>query len=264
MRSRFRGALVAGMAVVALSAMAASSAFALGGPEWLVAGAKLTGTKTIGSAGIGSFHIKIAGFAAVMCRNESSSGGEMTGGNPGTGSIEFQFSGCSIEKKTVEECAVSTGSVRGEIKIPFQTVLAYPVGGAGSTVEADEALVPTESETLTFAGENCGTISGTKAILRAHGTEIKEPAFDKKCGLLAEVGKIESGKFVKGASGAEAKEGALAFPEPAITKGELWQPTPGVFTGIECKLEVGTYGFATVIGLSKVETTTKEEFGWKV
>jgi hypothetical protein len=157
---------------------------------------------------------------------------------------------------------LSSGTVKGEVKIPFKTVLAYPVGRAGTGKEAYLALIPESAVTVTFEGPGCGLVNRQSQSVKGSGTEITEPAFNKRCGLLAEVGRIEAGSFVKTASGAQSVEGALNLPGGMSPEAELWQPATQTYKRIKCTLQ-GGFAAVPVTGQAKLEVTLKEEFGWQ-
>ena len=264
MRSMFRSVSVALVAVLALSAVAVSSASASGGPEWLVNGSGLSGAKATTSSNVGEFHLEHVGFAGeVVCKKESGSG-EIKGGNPGTGTATITFSECAVEGKPT--CVASSGKVKGVLAASVKTALAYP-NAEGSEAASLEALVPVgltghpnEFFELEFSGEGCGLVKGLKYKVEATGSEINEPAFGRRCGILAEVGKISGGAFVSTKAGEEAVEGALAFR--TLTKANIWESGHKTLTRIECGSSAGgsTLGER---GLLKLEAE-KERFGWKL
>jgi hypothetical protein len=264
--SQIRILLVSLLAVFAVSAVASGSAQAEG-PVWTghfcikdasgvwMAKCKAAGTgweKSVGvlpsgekepvaSKNIGSFTLK--GTTIVVCTGETDTG-EIIGGNPGTDTSEVKFTKCAVKGKP--ECEASSGSVNGEVVVKgLKTVLVYkerhPKAGETSEEKAKlralDAFTP-EKENLfvefkfTISATKCGTLSGTTVKVKAIGTEITEPAFNQKCGLLAEVGKIVNEKFVATEPGQIAVAGALNFPEPAITKawlekaGGTWEDRP--------------------------------------
>ncbi len=284
------------LAVFAFGAFAAGAAQAAGGPYWIVKCHKVavagTGryknatctepgppneydtrllageTRTIKSTNVGVFKLKTAS-ATIGCKKEKNTG-KLFGGNPGTDETTITFEECSVEPKTVAECAAtSAGEPAGNIKLTVKTVLVYPKGHPESTKEADDAFYPGTTGSNTFVefeikGTNCATLQGKKVKVTAKGTESPEPFAKTPCGVLAEVGKIEAGVFARTESGKEYIEGGLNFPEPAITEAELWLPATSKFETINCKLEAGGLGAAEEIGVAKVETEPAEEFGWEL
>jgi hypothetical protein len=86
-------------------------------------------------------------------------------------------------------------------------------------------------------------------------------SINKKCGLLASVGKLSAGSFVSTIAGEESTEGALnskGTPEEAT----MWKPVAKVFELITCKLEA--LGAALEIGVSDVSLVSGESFGWEI
>lgn len=257
------------VAVFAFGAFVAASASAVGGPVWIV----LKGTELVvlgagqsealTSTG-GTFALK--GATEILCTAESDTG-KIIGGNPGTDETSIQFSGCSVEGKTVAECGASNTATAGLVEVNgIKTVLVYPQGKAGSTTEALDAFIPGSGNLFvefTLKGTNCGLLNNIKVNVNATGTEITEPAFNKKCGVLARVGKLNSSNaFVATISGEEALVGALNSEE-LLTEAELWLPTAKVFNLITCKLEAFSLE-ASELGVSDVTLVSKNEFGWEV
>jgi hypothetical protein len=278
MRSMFRSTLVVCAVAMAFAAVTAASASAtVSGPEWLVKGTPLAAGKTqaVKSTGVGGVQFNQTA-ASWSCTSESGTG-ELIGGIPGTGTGTIILKGCSLSGHSVESCALSTSAsvehkmVLGEITFAYKTVLVYPQGTEG---EALEAIVPAgikgEANTftkVTASGSGCGeSINGHTGTFSANGTEIKEPAFDKHCGLLAKVGQIKAGAFATLASGGQATEGGLSLPLTAITTGELYSPATKTLKEIKCESELTIIGAGVnVSGLLKVETSpTAELFGWQV
>ena len=234
------------LAILVLGAATAGAARAAGGPVWFtkefakeLPATASRGTEAIELAGT-KFKLKTA-LLNIECSGVGGVG-SITGGNPGTGQSTILFSGCSVGGKTVAECGLKglkPAEPAGTVYSSVKSVLVYPKGAAEGTETAYDALVPEGKEDLfaeyELTGTNCGTLRGKAFKVTATGTEITEPAFKHKCGLLAEVGKIEGGRFAKAKSGEEKEDGALSFKEPPVTEAELWT---GTFAVIKCKLEV--------------------------
>jgi hypothetical protein len=221
-------------------------------------------TRAIKSSNVGALKLISSTGVTIECKKESNAG-KIIGGNPGTDSAEITFTECSVAPKTVAECAASSGSVKGEIKSNVKTVLAYPEGEAPTNTRALDAFTPQESNDLfavfTLEGTNCALLNKEKVEVKATGSLIKINGEERQCGVLAEVGKLVGGAFVRTVSGELATEGALNFKEKPITKAELQTGTT-TFTKIECKLEAFK-ATAEEVGLAKEETEPAEEFGWE-
>ena len=227
---------------------------------------KIKSENIAGAAGV----FELTGPVNVLCKKEKDTG-ELIGGNPGTDKSTVTFSECALEKKTVAECsATGTGQAKesGIIVTKVKTVLVFP---EGSRTEALDAFFSEEANNV-FAefileGPKCGLLNKVTVKVEANGTEIELPTFKekRKCGVLAEVGKIVAGAFVKTKSGEVATEGGLRFPTPERTKAEVEKGT--TFEKITCGLHVKTSAGASAAGdeegVSKVETEPAEGFGWE-
>ena len=224
------------------------------------------------SVNVGVFRLKTV-TATIECKKESNSG-TLIGGEPGTDQATITFKECSVEGKTVAECGATSinpgpkGGNAGEIETTVKTVLLYPEGKKESTTEANDAFFPEGKGNLfvefELKGTNCGTLNNKKVKVTATGTEVAtEPAFKRKCGVIAEVGKVAGGVFARTESTKEFVEGALNVPG-TITEGELWKPGLTGWEKIKCKLEAFSEE-AKEVGLTKVETWLEpEEFGWRI
>ena len=265
--SRIRVSLMSLLAVFAFSAVAVSAAQAAGGPEWETHDGVLA--KKIVSKNVGTLKLKTT-TATIECKTEENTG-EILAGNPGQDTATITFKECSVEGKTVAECAAtSAGEAAGVVKFAVKTLLVYPEGKKESTTEADDAFFPGTAGSNLFVefelkGTNCGTLNNKKVKVNATGTEVKEPAYNNKCGALAEVGRVNNrNEFERTWSGELVYHGGLNLPTPAIKKGELWEPTPKTWKVIECKLEAFSEA-AEEIGLVKVVIEGEAEaFGWEV
>lgn len=271
--NRVKHLLVAMLAVFAFSAVAAGAAQAAGGPVWITKNTILP--KKIKSESLAGKKFTLTGPANVECQKEKDTG-ELIGGNPGTDKTTVTFSECSLEGKKVSECsATGLGEVKesGIIKTIAKTVLVYPEGKAPNKEDAWDAFFSEATNnvfaefTLEGPSSGCGLVNKVKVTVEAEGTEVELPTFKekRKCGVLAEVGKVASGVFATTASGVMATEGGLNFPKPALTKAEMWNGTAFVklTCGLHVKTSAGLSGVGTEVGLSKVETEPAEEFGWQ-
>lgn len=297
-------ALVAVMAVAAFGAVAAQAS-----PNWIVpchkviaankglgayedsACTKLGGTKefskillagetrAIRSAQFTSFSLKTP-KSTITCTGEKNTG-ELIGGQPGTDTASVEFTGCSVTAGTGNGCTASTSSTKKGVIGPVlvYTGLGFREGAKGSTTEALDlyAVDGTGNTFATFKLEEkfgC-SLAGTVTV-RATGEEIgtvKGTAVNKKCGIAAQVGKIEGGAFKLAKSGETAVEGALNFPGGAelITKTEIEEGA--TFKTKKCTLEteiLGSPETSEEIGVTKVEASLLASpfepiaFGWEV
>jgi hypothetical protein len=254
-------------AVVALCAVGASNASAAGGPEWLVNGAKLTGSKTIAIAKAGKFNLVLQTRPLNYECKSVSGKGSITAGDPGTGEATLLFKECALTGDTVKECALESTNKperSGEIEFAVKTVLA----SSGEHVAASEAFFPAKSGSNLFAqlesqGTRCGVYEERLYNLSATGTEVSEPAFNNKCGILMQVGEIKTGaeeEFKSTASGATVIKGGLEGRGDYAS--EVWQPKTGTYKAITCKMTFD--GSETYLaGRFKVETVPAEAFGWQ-
>lgn len=296
--SRLRIALISLLTVFAFGAVAAGAAQAEG-PYWIIKCHKVIAANVAESrwedaacsklkagggfdtrllAGesrlfksVGVIAFKLVGATTVECKTVKNYG-TLYGGSPGTDTAVILFSECSVAGKTVAECGATglkpeKGSVAGEIIVAGKTVLVYPKEKAKGTEEALDAFIP-EGESANpnlfvefeLKGTNCGILNNTKVKVEAAGTEI--PQFNnKKCGVLAQVGKVAAGVFAVTKSGTVFTEGALNFPATPIAEAELEEGTS--FKRIKCELKAFGEKVAEV-GVAKVETIGPEAFGWEV
>jgi len=261
------------LAVFALGAVVAASASAASGPVWIVlllnpeilhelaAGEK----ESILSSG-GLFTLDAA-TATIDCTSEQDSG-EIIGGNPGTDLSTIEFLKCSVEG--LSTCLA--GNVTAEdILVEVKTMLVYPHLKAGELGEAYDAFFPDNNETtnnlfvefkLTGGVTACGVLLNNLPVdVNATGELVTDPAINKKCGVLALVGKLDSTElFVKTASGEEAVLGALE--SNGVTEAEYWMPTERAFLLLECLLEAFE-GTAEELGTTDVDLVSGDEFGWE-
>lgn len=191
--------------------------------------------------------------------------GTIDGGNPGTAETTMTYTGCHLEGDTVAECGISNTSTAGELLVTnVHTVLVYPESKAETISEAYVAFVPNLANTLvefTLTGTKCALLNNIKVVALATGTEIKEPAFNKNCARLAEVGKLSGGVFTGLTATELAVVGALqSLGTP--TEAELYEQGAKRFKLIECKMEA--FGSGAVVGTSDVILESEEEYGWEV
>jgi hypothetical protein len=265
------------MAVFAMSAVAVAAAQATTGPVWITGSGKTVlasgSTRSVTSSNVSSnFHLE--GPVEVECKKESATG-TLKGGTPGTDTSTVTFSECSLSGKKVSECsATGKGEAKesGIIKTSTKTVLAYLKGKAGSSEASLDATFAESSNNVfaefTFEGSKCGLLQKQSAEVSAEGTEIELPTFKekRKCGVLAEVGKISGGKVVPTKAGEVATEGGLKFPGKAGVKEAEVETSSGTYTVVTCKLHAKATlsGEAGQLGEARVETSPLEAFGWEV
>lgn len=256
------------LAALAVSAVLATCASAVGGPVWVVKGAELAeGEKEAIESEGGQF--MLTGSTNIVCEAEKDSG-EILGGNPGRDLSTITFEKCHEESKT--KClAANLGE--DSIQSTGKSVLVYPLGKAEASAEALDAFTPdtsgsTENIFVEFILKNasgsleCGILNNFKVEVKASGTLISDPSqINKQCGLLAQVGTLSSGAFAITKALEENLVGALdstGSPEEAT----IWEPSKKTFGTIQCKLEA--FGNALEKGISDVSLVSKATFGWNV
>jgi hypothetical protein len=140
--------------------------------------------------------------------------------------------------------------------------------------EAEAAFFP-EAKNNVFAeitlksesGFSCGLLEGTTYLVKAAGPEVKEPAVDRKCGFLAQVGKDNGGTppvFARTGSGALYESGALNFPVPAAESAVVWQEKAKTFQKVSCSLQSGLGEAGHMYGFAMVDTEPTEPYGWEM
>jgi FlaG/FlaF family flagellin (archaellin) len=267
MSARCRAVFPVLAAVVALFAVGVSNASAAGGPEWLVNGAKLTGSKPIAIAKAGKFNLVLHSTSLNHECKSVSGKGSITSGDPGTGEETLLFKECSVTGYTVKECALESTNKperSGEIEFTVKTVLV----SSGKQEVAYEAFFPAKSGSSLFVqletqGTKCGVFEEKLYNLSATGTEVSEPAVNNKCGILMEVGEIKTGAeeaFGRTASGATAVKGGL--DGYGVYASEVWQSKTETYKAITCKMTFDG-GETYLTGIFKVETVPAEAFGWQ-
>lgn len=256
------------LAAVAVSAVLASNAMAVGGPVWVVKGTELAAESEKDALESEGGQFTLTGTTNIVCETVKGTG-EIIGGNPGRALSALTFEKCHVEKKP--NCLAANGTSEDSIQSESKSVLVYPREKPGSETEAYVAFTPDNTNT----GENlfteftlknalgsteCLLLNGFKVDVKATGTLIGDPSqINKECGVLARVGKLASGVFAGTAALEESVIGALSSSgssESAV----LWEPTKKVFSTIECKLEA--FGAAGEMGVSDVTLTSKVTYGW--
>jgi hypothetical protein len=253
----------------------ASSASAAGGPIWITKSGgvlKEGQEKTIKMTNEGTMSFA-KGTTVVNCSALESENGSIIGGNPAEGKITLRYKSCTLQGAPA--CNITgkkplAAGNEGELKIPVKSILVYPNGMSGTKELALEGFFPVgEAGAVNlfveweYVGATCGALNGTRLAVNAVGTEVKEPAFDKKCGDLAELGKLEGANRFKLKAGEQRKEVLLGFTGP-IEKGELFEPKELKFKKIECKFEAGGVQVVPSGNMKSETTPTVEEFGWEV
>jgi hypothetical protein len=224
--------------------------------QTLGAGEKAT---TLTSGGV----FVLEGAQKVECASEKASG-ELLGGNPGTSTTTIKYEQCHVFAKP--HC-LATNKGEEEIEVVgLKSVLVYPDGKAETAEEALNAFVPggatntfSEFELKNATGTTECTINKLLVTVNAVGSEVKTSGFNKDCGALGLVGKLEGGIFAKTKSGEAVALGALES-SGVPTAAELWEGSS--FKLIECKLQAfGTT--ASEVGTSDVELESGEASGWE-
>jgi len=228
-------------------------------------------------AGVSAVQKLKAGTLTIECTNvavKSGATNTIIGGNPGTDGATLVFTKCTATKGTAKCLVKSTSPIAGgaeEIIVAAKTLLGYapekeektpfyeqffPVGTSGE---------PNLFVELEFSGSSCGVLKGTKTKVNATGTAAPSPVGfgTKKCGVIAEVGKIKAGLFEAAVPGELSKLGGLNLPETALTKEKVWNSETKTFETVECTLEAAG-GPATQIGVVSVELESGEEFGVEI
>jgi hypothetical protein len=273
-RSIYRSAFAALVAVFAMSLVIAAGAQAEGGPVWVTHnGVMPKKIVSAGSIGLAGFEVVSTGNVQIECLKEAYTG-EITGTNPGTGTGTFTFTECTLRGSGYIQCAATgVGQHAGVIALAVKAVLMYPKAGLSST-EAEEAFFPTGTEnifaevTLRATGYGgCGVLEGKTFLVKATGTEVKEPAVDKKCGFLAQVGRDNGGSFARTASAALFEAGALNFTRPAeepTGSAVVWQEKAKTFKKVTCSMQSGLSETGRMSGTAMVSTEPAESYGWEI
>lgn len=185
MSTVFRKTLICLVAVFAMSAFAASAAFAANeGPKWKVHGAELkTGeTRTTKFTNVGVTKLEVP-KAAVTITCEKAKQSVATGvkneiiGNgaePGTGVATLLFEKCS----TGANCKAHTAGAIENIEVVTNSELAYETETAaknhaepaGLIFRATKGVNEQEFVKITFTGTGCGTL--TETTVNATGTRV--------------------------------------------------------------------------------------------
>jgi hypothetical protein len=264
------------VAVFAMSALAATGAQATvtGGPVWITsAGPLLSGSKNIGKVeAVGVQTLKSTALT-VECETVhivTTSVNTINGGNPGTDKAELRFDHChTASPKT---CTVFGGGAppkSEEIWAKVRSVLGYAKGKTEKEPIYDEFFPEETNNTFTTISPDeitaCAAIEGKTFAVKATGTEAPKPVGfgTRKCGVIAEVGKIKAGAFEPAKSGELVKLGGLRLPTTPITEKEDWNSETKKFEMVKCALTVaGSAG--TQSGIASVELAGGEEFGVEI
>lgn len=231
MLKRFRIVGLCLVAVLAMSAVAATSALAEAGPHWRVAGAPLgatTETRAIKFTNNGNTTLK-SGENEIICKKAKEKAGaanQIIGGKVGTDKATILFEECKLEKPTNCEVRNVGGPTWGTIEVPSNTELVYT--GTEAQAKNHEGPVSVVFKTTvagvkTFVklqfqgGLLCGFV-GEKTV-EATGQE-RGPWIAGIAGVVCElVGAFET----------EALSHEINCPETAIKKFYFWnQATPKV------------------------------------
>jgi hypothetical protein len=262
------------LAAFAFSAVAAGAAQAVtGGPIWIDKSGALPKNITK-VAGVSASQILSSSAVSMECETvgvKSGATNRIIGGNPGTDEATLVFIKCHVKGKTEAQCSVhSPGANTGEIVVAVKTLLGYKTKEAepiydqffpaAETSEGKDLFVKLE-----FAGTKCETLEGKKINVTATGSEAPKPVGfgNRKCGVIAEVGYIETGVWHAAKSGVLYKLGGLKLPETALTEEETWNSETQKFVATTCKLEAGATA-ATQSGIASIELEGGEEFGIEI
>jgi hypothetical protein len=265
--SRLRMVLLSFLAVFAFSASVSGAAQAAvkGGPIWITKAGELKAGEGRNVMAVSAMTAQILASTAVdiECTSLSVSAAtvnKIIGGNPGTDEATLVFGKCVVKGKTEAQCSVhSPKAGTGEVIVAVKTLLGYKKGAAEKEPLYDEFFPAAENNefaTLEFVGTSCGTLTGSKLLVKATGTEAPKPiGFGKRaCSTIAEVG-TKSGELVKAES--------LNLPTIAIAEAELWNSEASKFAVVKCALTAAG-ATATLNGIAKVELENGEEFGVEV
>jgi hypothetical protein len=259
--------LTAVFAALAISGTIAASALAVvGGPVWLVNGAVLAGGAKEALTSTGGV-FKLTGTTNIECLSEKDTG-EIIGTNPGLDLSTITFEKCFVEGKST--CLA--GNVTPEsIEVQVQSLLVYPHEKPENGEQAYDAFLPDNGETgnnlfveftLTGGTTPCGLLNGFKVNVNATGSLVTFDGINKKCGVLTEVGHLNSlSEFVLSIAGEESVTGALnskGEPEEAT----MWNSEKAIFELLTCKLEA--FGAALQLGISDISLVSGLSFGWEV
>jgi hypothetical protein len=268
-------------AVMLVAAYGATAAQAAEGPNWLFGpapGKVLAAGEKLSILSESQGTVTLNGIVTVTCKSLQNKG-ELFGGKPGTDLEELEFLECALEKKTVAECAASSGATKGIINTNILTALAYPLEGEAGNVAYD-AVFPDGSNELfvvfTFEGTNCGLLNKAKAEVLAIGKPliktVNNEAFEAQCGELGELGILNSGgTFETVGPGVLEENGVIKFPAENAKKEVVHSAAlffNGKFEPITCELEVNSLlsGKATEAALVLVEAFNKGvkvSLGWE-
>jgi hypothetical protein len=267
--------------VCLMAIIGSTNALALEGPLWIDQFKNPYGVKqNIEATGVGAVKL-VDALATIQCAKLAAplagATNAMLPGSPGQSELNnLTLSECALEGKTVAQCGAQSlkpfkGAAAGILEIPVRAVLAYEEGKAGSKepsaldafVAVGESSTPNLLVEYELHGTACGgVLNKAKIKVVAEGTEITDPPLKRRCGFLAELGKINAGTFESTKGEEVFKEVGLAAPEVSITHAELFHPEAKKFTTISCNASSGTFGSTRVVAIAKIEAEGKEAFGW--
>lgn len=232
------------VAVLAMSAVVATTALAAGGPLWY---GKKSGTKetlalgnTVGiesTATPEEFHLEttIKGTeSTVKCKVLHETGAALIGGTPGTGYATVEFKECTVEGLGGVVCKVESETKVKEVIGPFRitTILVFP---KGSRLSGLVLLLPFSGTTfVNFI--TSGTFCPFKGTIHVRGSllaQLWQAGVLSKSGGLAETNELnfpakpieefevfEGGSFKTGTSHLKSQFESEA-EEPAIQRGRV-------------------------------------------
>jgi hypothetical protein len=260
------------MAVFALSAFVATAAQAQieTGPLWTTTSGVLP--KNTVSVSLTSFSLT-SPASTVTCKKLTDTG---TIKAEGLDTATVLFEECEAVGPGLTKC-LATGvkdTTIGHITVPnLTTKLMYPDNTALGPGALDAFFPAPEAKENIFAefklkadtGGTCGLLEGKTVIVKATGSLVTKPEnINKKCGVLAEVGKDDGGTppvFLSTVSGAPLFAlGALFFPAPKILNA-LLATEKNKFELVKCSLQTGSEE-AVQSGFSMVNTSPEEAYGW--
>lgn len=256
--------LATALGALALSAVLASSAWAVGGPVWVLKGAEMSSETEKEALETEGGVYTLSGTTNIECATVKGSG-ELIGGNPGRDLSTITFEKCHVVSKP--NCLAASTGFEDSIQSQAKSVLVYPHEQQGTEAEALDALTPNTSGAtedlfveFTLKNAECGLLNGFKVNVKATGTLISDPSqINKKCGLLTQAGKLVAGAFAITKALEENTVGALNATGVG-SEATIWEPVKKTFGLITCKLEA--FGEAHEEGVSDVLLVSGLTFGW--
>jgi len=262
------------VAVFALGALVASAAQAEEnkGPLWIVGspakGLKAGETRAIKSKTEAPPVLK-GSIASVECAKATNKG-ILLGGSPGTAFVEIKFEECRL--KGAENCVATgltlKGGVEGEIPVNTLVILAFANGSRTSAVAlfASEGVTGNEELFSEFEFTNkpgatthlCEAFKNTKLEVKANGAAIKIKTETRDVGQIAEVGMLESEKFVLSTRGLTSEVGLLRLPETVIKEAEVYNSSTEKYEKVKAELTAGALlGSVNEVASTEIETNPK-------